>query len=312
MNKLKCDICSACFATKSNLLKHKKTAKYCKIINTRECELCHCFINIDELYNHNFNCIIYLKNKIFELEKNNKELEIYTYKNKELETQYQEIKQQNEELKQQNRDLHEQLKDFTLKLLDKPNNITTTNNYSNSGNTTNNTKVDIFNNLKPLTDDDFKSNIDNLTIEHVKKGAEGYAEYSLEYPLKDKLLCLDLSRKKICYKDENGNRIEEYKLDKLLKRLFENIDKKNYELINQIIQEIQTESNEYYKSTSSVDENTQAYRLFSDKLDSYHDLQSKYMDIFSDSKKMYCGNMNNNPLYDRIVEFIIKNIPKNK
>ena len=32
-----------------------------------------------------------------------------------------------------------------------------------------------------------KESIGNLTIDHIKKGPEGYAQYALYYPLKDRI-----------------------------------------------------------------------------------------------------------------------------
>jgi len=35
-----------------------------------------------------------------------------------------------------------------------------------------------------------------LTLDHHVKGAEGYAEYALEFPFKDKIVCVDVNRNK--------------------------------------------------------------------------------------------------------------------
>jgi phage shock protein A len=60
--------------------------------------------------------------------------------------------------------------------------------------TSNKTQINNYiHNMKPVTDEHLLDNVQHLTIEHIKKGAEGYAEYALEYPLKDRLLCSDFS-----------------------------------------------------------------------------------------------------------------------
>ncbi len=239
MTQLICPNCKSTFSTKYNLVKHIKTARYCLNKSSEYCEYCNMYFSKEEMSNHINICIEYLKSKIIKLEDVNmnnlkliQDLEKYKIIINNYELQFTELKKLNKDLidtLQKERIIYQdKINEITFKLIDKSNNIT--NNFNNS-----HTKIDVFNNLKPLTDYDFINNINNLTLDHVKNGAEGYAKYSLEYPLKDKLLCLDYSRKKICYKDENGNKIEEYKLNGLLKRLFENIDKKNYELINQII-----------------------------------------------------------------------------
>ena len=56
------------------------------------------------------------------------------------------------------------------------------------------------NNMLPITDDYLKEQAKYLTLEHVKNGADGYAKYALDYPLKDRIICTDLSRKKGKYK----------------------------------------------------------------------------------------------------------------
>jgi len=44
--------------------------------------------------------------------------------------------------------------------------------------------------MQPITTDHLTDHAPNLTIEHVQKGASGYAEYALEYPLKDRVACV--------------------------------------------------------------------------------------------------------------------------
>jgi len=59
------------------------------------------------------------------------------------------------------------------------------------------TITQIINNMLSITDDYLKEQAKYLTLEHVKNGADGYAKYALEYPLKDRIVCTDLSRKKL-------------------------------------------------------------------------------------------------------------------
>jgi hypothetical protein len=50
----------------------------------------------------------------------------------------------------------------------------------------------------------------------------------LEYPLKDKIVCTDFSRRKLKYKDENGNLIEDPEMIKLSQKLFKAIEEKEF------------------------------------------------------------------------------------
>ena len=55
----------------------------------------------------------------------------------------------------------------------------------------------------------------NLTLEHIKKEPRGYAEYALEYPLRDRVVCVDYARRKIKFKDSNGNVITDPEMNRL-------------------------------------------------------------------------------------------------
>lgn len=85
--------------------------------------------------------------------------------------------------------------------------------------------------MKPVTDEHLLDNVHHLTIEHIKKGPEGYAEYALEYPLKDRMICSDYSRRKIKFKDIDGNVITDPEMTVLARKFFHSIKEKNKELI---------------------------------------------------------------------------------
>jgi hypothetical protein len=51
--------------------------------------------------------------------------------------------------------------------------------------------------MQPITADQL--------IEHVQKGASGYAEYALEYQLKDRVVCVDYAKRNIKFKNRDGN-----------------------------------------------------------------------------------------------------------
>jgi hypothetical protein len=85
--------------------------------------------------------------------------------------------------------------------------------------------------LQPVTEEKLKESVDNLTIDHIKKGPEGYAQYALEYPLKDKMVCVDYSRRKVKFKDKDGNVITDHEMTGLAAKFFNSIKDKNKELI---------------------------------------------------------------------------------
>jgi predicted KAP-like P-loop ATPase len=85
--------------------------------------------------------------------------------------------------------------------------------------------------MKPVIDDELKDNAQNLTIDHILKGPEGYAQYALEYPLKDRVCCVDYSRRKVKFKDPNGNVITDPEMSTLATKFFQSIKDKNNDLI---------------------------------------------------------------------------------
>jgi hypothetical protein len=73
--------------------------------------------------------------------------------------------------------------------------------------------------MPPLLESDIKENVQYLTLDHHVKGAEGYAEYALEFPFKDKIVCVDTARNKIKYKNEEGDVIEDVGFRKMMEKL---------------------------------------------------------------------------------------------
>ncbi len=66
----------------------------------------------------------------------------------------------------------------------------------------------------------------SLTLGHVNNGAVGYAQYAIEYPLKGSIHCQDFSRKKLMYKQEDGNIVTDYAGRKLTRKFFESLREK--------------------------------------------------------------------------------------
>ena len=74
--------------------------------------------------------------------------------------------------------------------------------------------------MTPLMESDIKNNVQYLTLDHHVKGAEGYAEYALEFPFKNKIVCVDnMTRNKIKYKNEDGDVIEDIGFRKMMEKL---------------------------------------------------------------------------------------------
>jgi len=223
---MECKYCKNTFKTKSSLNTHQKTAKYClKLRNIKvseyKCSSCHkYFSTLTNLNRHQKDCRISNVisdniEKINELEKNN------GYLTEKIIFLQKQLSQKDEIIK----DLQKQIQEIALRAVSKP--------------TTSKTQINNYiQKLEIVTDQCLNENIENLTIDHIKKGPEGYAQYALEYPLKDRLLCVDYARRKIKFKDKDGNIITDPEMTVLAKKFFSSIKEKNKELICQLANEL--------------------------------------------------------------------------
>jgi len=218
-----CKYCSNTFKSNRNLKIHQGKAKYCLKIqgklrkNTHNCEYCN------KKYTSNQNLIHHINNCN---EKKLKDIEIkYEKKLKEKDITI-------EKMEVQIQDLQNKLEHIAIEATKRP---VTINNTS----TNNNQRINqIINNLQPITDEHLRDQAQYLTIEHIKNGAEGYAQYALEYPLKDRVVCVDFSRRKLKYKDEVDNLITDPEMNKLSQKLFTAIDNRNDKLIQEYTEKL--------------------------------------------------------------------------
>jgi len=204
-------------STKSSLVTHIKRAKYC--IEKRSQTRLKSFVCIscNKVYTSKQNLNIHLENCVsYQLEIEQKRIgDIVSSKN-ELVSQ---LQSQLKEKDQIIRELQDKLENVALKAV------------SRSTITTNNTINAIIQRLDPVTTESIEASVPQLTIEHIKRGPEGYAEYALKHPFKNRVVCVDYSRRKIKYKDENGNIISDPEMTKLATRLFQSINNRNRTLI---------------------------------------------------------------------------------
>jgi len=77
-----------------------------------------------------------------------------------------------------------------------------------------------------------------LSRNDVEKGLIGYAEFAKNYSLKDRVKCLDFSRKKLEFLEEDGTLIKDNKGSRVAKLFFQSIQTQNEEIINKIRDDI--------------------------------------------------------------------------
>lgn len=150
----KCLHCEKTFSSKSNLNYHEKNTKYCLDIQGSnivdiECEYCKKVVGTAKiLKTHLLSCKQYLIHT-----------EVQKYEEK-----IAELTRQLDEQKSRYKELQDKMENILEKAISRP---TYTSNKTNINN--------YIQKLEPVIEEKLKESADNLTIEHIKKGPEGYA-----------------------------------------------------------------------------------------------------------------------------------------
>jgi hypothetical protein len=235
MDKIECNYCKSIFGCKKSLVTHQKSAKYClsKRGKTKVCVCLSCDKILSTEYRlktHYQSCMKFQKSEI--------EKEIRKELNKECDILRIQLEQKDELLAKLEEVLakkDEHIKELALKAISRP--INTTNNQVNINN--------YMQKMDCVTDKYLIDQVPKLTIEHIKKGPQGYAEYALKYPLNNRILCVDYARRKVKYKDKDGNVITDPEMNNISSKLFQAIKVKNKSLIveylNALSDEMDTE-----------------------------------------------------------------------
>ncbi len=208
-----CTYCQKKLATKSSLKVHQTRAKYCLKIQgkkhtTREfmCNIC----------NKGFNVKYHLKNHLRVCQKNNGR--IYQ-ENLLLKQEIDISKNTIKELREQLEKIQARYEKLSLTAVKRPTISNKTMNINN-----------FIKNMQPIRVQDIESSVPLLTLEHHAKGAEGYAEFALEFPFKDKIVCVDVSRNKIKYKNDDGDIIEDVGFRKMMIKLCKSLKDRSFNL----------------------------------------------------------------------------------
>jgi len=226
---MNCTFCNNKFSSKSALHHHQKSAKYCikiqgKNLTMFTCNYCKKTLSTKQNLNvHMNNCTKYNQSLYAEKYKKENKIVVNEYK-QELKIANDKIFFLQEELQKKEikiQQLQDKLENIAIKAIQRP---TTTN--------MNKTQINNFiQKMEPLSAEHMLEHSQNLTLEHIQKGASGYAEYALEYPLKDRIACVDYSRRKMKFKDKDGNLITDPEMVKLAPMFFNSIKNKSSEIV---------------------------------------------------------------------------------
>jgi hypothetical protein len=217
-----CVYCQASFTARSSLSRHQKRARYCLQARGLESQdyTCSCgkqFSRKDNLQCHQETCTN--TQNIPRTSLDNQQL----VENEDIMLKIMD-KYENmvKELQKQNGSLQKQMVEMSLRPTKVINNV--------------------LNNLQPITDKDLQESLDNLELDFILGGAKGYADYAKCYPLKDNVICTDKARKKIKYKDENGEITDDSRM--LARRFFQAISERNKDILDTAYKDIHEEIKE--------------------------------------------------------------------
>jgi hypothetical protein len=232
---LKCQFCENNFKTKGVLKSHQKTTKYCLKLQNKDLETSFICSGCDSkftqkinLNNHTRVCSLFesdLLKKYNLLEKEIIDLKTYKSRFCKLTDEYNEMRIEH---KREIQILQDKLENIAIKATQRP--TTTYNNRTQINNIIE--KMDI------ITDNHLMDQSPNLTVEHIKQGVKGYVEYAINYPLKNRILCVDYARRKIKYRDANGEILTDPEMSTLSRKFFESIADKNKTLAMDVVSKL--------------------------------------------------------------------------
>lgn len=258
MVKHVCPHCGKNLSSRSSLNNHIATAKYClktrgKVTAKKKfpCEYC------EKVFTSKFSLQRHISICTNQVHKNYQKI-------------ISELKKQLKKKEQHIRDLEKQIENIALKAVSRPTTVQ------------NDNRVQTINNLLPITDEHLQEQAKFLTIDHIKQGPLGYSQYITEYPLKDRIVCVDFSRRKIKYKNNNGNVVSDPEMTSLSKKLFSAIQARNERLCHKYVQELHTMLMNNMKQTADEMDEEESV-TFNQENDKVHNIIT---DIYSQVKQV--------------------------
>ncbi len=267
---LSCEFCSKIFKTRGNLKRHQTTAIYClqnqgdkrtrkqvlDIADTFNCDYCSKeFMLKANLKTHQDSCSS--KSTVQRMNEMGTEPRVKEVQLVEKEKTIDKLEIQIVELKAQIADLINKQHSTTLTAITRP-----------STNVKNTIKTLQVNNLTPLLTEEMLSHIPMLTRDHFEAGAAGLAQYAVEYPLKDKVIVTDASRRKLRWKNETGAIVEDLEGVELCKKFFEVHREQSRSKISELMKELIDRHN---AATDAEDE--EEIKLCDERMCKLHELR---------------------------------------
>ena len=142
--------------------------------------------------------------------------------------------------------------------------------------------------LLVLTDDYFKEQCKKLTLEYIKKGIDGYVDFALKYPFKDRLSCQKIYHDKdviikIKYKTENGDIEIDDNMYELTFRFFKEIQSLNRFLIMKYRRLLSTKINDI---NNDLSDGEFGLELEEDQVEDLRDIDDEINELLNEMNKV--------------------------
>ena len=229
-----CGYCKKFFSTKYTLYSHQRNTAYCLAIQ-KELEETRDKQKKEE---QELSTIQKFQREKDRLTWENEELRLKLREQEEInQTNTRELAARTQELEISKKEVEflknelESYRNMVSKTLERPTNNTTTITNAATTNKITNGIENFMSMMPPITETHLRDQAQFLQKEHIQQGMDGYARYALDYPLKDRIVCSDFSRRKLQYKNDKGNIVSDPDMKQLSQDLFKAIRERNDELI---------------------------------------------------------------------------------
>ena len=224
---MECPHCGKTFKTTGNLNKHIRTAKYCqlqKMVSDSDEDLIAMRVKSER---RETELLALLEEKDWEISRLKEELESVRQKDSMITDRF---LQKDDEMHKMLEHKNDEISKLESRLLRHEETIA---DIARQPRTTTTSSSSININLPPLTNKHLEEHAQFLSMDHFKRGFQGYAEYALEFPLKGMVTCTDYSRRKVKYNNDTGDTIVDPNMKNLCTNLFRAIRSRNQDLTNE-------------------------------------------------------------------------------
>ena len=217
-------------------------------------------------------------------------------KDRQLKRQRDEYEKRISELNQQVQNLQDKIENIAIQATKRP---TTINNQQ---------KINLVQNLKPITEQHLREQVENFGMEHFKNGIQGLAKYAVDYPLKDRVICTDDSRYQFKWRDgDNDDSVVcDRKMITLVKKLFMALRDKNAQLADVAVKEMRER---YFQLTRQVENNEEDIDLQHAKLIEIAEQITKYNSFRENVNRLAEGEEID--IYKKFIDIVCSHVSSN-